>query len=214
MFPNYAFVRALRAALIKDNGTIFRWSHHENSILNAIKQQLREDDEPPSDTQQLTDFIDVVTKGGARSMVDLADVARRRYFHPSTQGSCSIKKVLPSVMQSSAFLAKRFSQPCYGSHAPGGIPSRNFRDMTWWASKNGQVSDPYKLLLGAVLDDAQMAINQGGAATTAYMLLQFEDMPAANRTEMNAALLRYCELDTLAMVMVLQAWQHWASEPR
>ena len=86
--------------------------------------------------------------------------------------------------------------------------------MTWWASKNGQVSDPYKLLLGAVLDDAQMAINQGGAATTAYMLLQFEDMPAANRTEMNAALLRYCELDTLAMVMVLQAWQHWASEPR
>lgn len=214
VFPNYAFVRALRAALIKDNGTIFRWSHHENSILNAIKQQLREDDEPQSDTQQLTDFIDVVTKGGARSMVDLADVARRRYFHPSTQGSCSIKKVLPSVMQSSAFLAKRFSQSCYGSHAPGGIPSRNFRDMTWWSSVNGHVLDPYKLLLQNDLYLPEAAINQGGAATTAYMLLQFEDMPAANRTEMNAALLRYCELDTLAMVMVLQAWQHWAAEPR
>jgi len=39
-FPNYAFVRTLREALRHDQGTIMRWSHHENSILNAIKEQI------------------------------------------------------------------------------------------------------------------------------------------------------------------------------
>jgi hypothetical protein len=53
------------------------------------------------------------------------------------------------------------------------------------------------------------AVNQGGAATNAYLCLQFEDMPDAHRLVTEKALLRYCELDTLAMVMILQAWQHW-----
>lgn len=41
---------------------------------------------------------------------------------------------------------------------------------------------------------------------SAYMRLQFEDMPAIQRQAIKSALLRYCELDTLAMVMVMQAW--------
>lgn len=210
-FPNYAFVRALRAALCKDEGTVFRWSHHENSILNAIKQQLREDEAPPADTPELIEFIDSITKTGGGAIVDLADVARRRYFHPYTQGSCSIKKVLPSVMRSSAFLAQRYSQPTYGSDGPAGIPSHNFNNMVWWSERDGEVQDPYKLLTQQDCGIPQAAINQGGAATTAYMLLQFEDMPDEHRAELNAALLRYCELDTLAMVMILQAWRNWSS---
>ena len=98
-FPNYAFVRALREALRHDQGTIMLWSHHENSILNAIKTQLTLDASPPADTAALIAFIDQITKGGERAMVDLADVARKHYFHPSTQGSCSIKKALPAVMR-------------------------------------------------------------------------------------------------------------------
>lgn len=212
-FPNYAFVRALRAALVNDNGTIFRWSHHENTILSAIRQQLLEDAAAPSDASELIAFIDSITKGGPRAMVDLADVARRRYFHPNTQGSCSIKQVLPSVLNASAFLSARYGGPCYGSRAPGGIPSHNFRDMVWWTTDgNGAVRDPYRLLLdqGSNLPDA--AINQGGAATAAYMRLQFEDLPEPERDAINAALLRYCELDTLAMVMILQAWTQWAAD--
>ncbi|MDD2846479.1 MAG: DUF2779 domain-containing protein, partial [Rhodoferax sp.] len=122
-FPNYAFVRALREALRHDQGTIMRWSHHENSILNAIKTQLEMDDEPPADTADLVSFIDSITRGGERAMVDLADVARKHYFHPSTKGSCSIKKVLPAVLQSAPILKATYSQPVYG--AEGGIPSKN-----------------------------------------------------------------------------------------
>jgi hypothetical protein len=208
-FPNYAFVRALREALRYDQGTIMRWSHHENSILNAIKVQLQMDDNRPDDTPSLIEFIDEITNGGPRAMVDLADVARKHYFHPSTKGSCSIKKVLPAVMQSAPILKATYSVPIYG--ATDGIPSKNFKDMVWWnLAGDGTVTDPYKLLLSPFDDsgdDAEVeAINQGGAASYAYLRLQFEDLTPTERLLIEHALLRYCELDTLAMVMILQGW--------
>ena len=205
-FPNYAFVRALHEALRHDEGTIMRWSHHENSILVAIKEQLNADAHPPSDKAALVVFIDSITKDGTRAMVDLADVARKHYFHPSTQGSCSIKKVLPAVMQSSPFLKATYSQPVYGSPK---LPSLNFKDLAWWQQgADGRVLDPYKLLVGELSDDetAAEAINQGGAASNAYLRLQFEDLSPQARASLRTGLLRYCELDTLAMGFVLQSW--------
>jgi hypothetical protein len=41
---------------------------------------------------------------------------------------------------------------------------------------------------------------------TAYARLQFEDLAPYRRKEIEAGLLRYCELDTLAMVMIFEAW--------
>ena len=48
---------------------------------------------------------------------------------------------------------------------------------------------------------------EGGAAATAYAMLQFESLTHESRRHLEQALLRYCELDTLAMVMVLEGWQ-------
>jgi len=42
----------------------------------------------------------------------------------------------------------------------------------------------------------------------AYARLQFEDLDNETRLRIKDSLLRYCELDTLAMVMVVQAWDH------
>ena len=50
-------------------------------------------------------------------------------------------------------------------------------------------------------------IAEGGAAATAYARLQFEELDHQSREKICSALLRYCELDTLAMVMVVEAWQ-------
>ncbi len=44
---------------------------------------------------------------------------------------------------------------------------------------------------------------------TAYNMMQFMEMSDKERQEIVSALLRYCELDTLAMVMV---WEFWKSE--
>jgi len=206
-FPNYQFVRALREALRHDQGTIMRWSHHENSILNAIKDQLNSEVSLPNDKDELITFIECITNNGERSMVDLADVARKHYFHPGTKGSCSIKKVLPAVMQSSPYLKRIYAQPVYG--AANGLVSLNFKDMTWWQlDRNGEVLDPYKLLMDKHEGDEDMyeAVNQGGAASNAYLRLQFEDLNPRERSSLRAALLRYCELDTLAMALILESW--------
>jgi hypothetical protein len=49
-------------------------------------------------------------------------------------------------------------------------------------------------------------LNNGGAALTAYGFLQYTDMSISERKKLIDALLRYCELDTLAMVMI---WEHF-----
>jgi len=57
-FPNFNFVRALREALNEDEGTIFRFAAHENTVLNQILRQLEQvEDTAVSDRQELMDFI-------------------------------------------------------------------------------------------------------------------------------------------------------------
>jgi hypothetical protein len=122
-------------------------------------------------------------------------------------------------MSSSAFLRDTYGKPIYGATegtgatgVTGGIPSLNYHNMTWWEQDaNGQVMDPYELLITKLgpIDDLSLqaeAINQGGAASYAYLRLQFEDLQPEERQSLRDGLLRYCELDTLAMVFILQGW--------
>lgn len=219
VFPNYEFARALKGELEGDNGTVFMWSHHENTILSRIQSQLAEDPTAPGDAEQLRQFLATLTKGGDRSMVDLCAIASKAYFHPDTKGSSSIKKVLPAILKASQVLQETYSKPIYGS--PSGITSLNFTSPTGFAwidvCANGVISDPYAKLKQAAKDLLPQGINlpnegdssiiaEGGAAATAYARLQFEDLDDQARARIESALLRYCELDTLAMVMVVQAW--------
>ena len=57
-------------------------------------------------------------------------------------------------------------------------------------------------------EEAEIA--EGGAAAMAYGRLQFEDLTDSDRNLIKSALLRYCELDTLAMVMIVEAWREWS----
>jgi len=42
----------------------------------------------------------------------------------------------------------------------------------------------------------------------AYARMQFERMSDYEHQQLSQALLKYCELDTLAMVMIYEAWYH------
>ena len=53
-FPNFDFIRNLKNELDKDNGTIFRYAAHENSVLNAIYTQLL--DSGQKDRESLESF--------------------------------------------------------------------------------------------------------------------------------------------------------------
>ncbi|OYU01778.1 MAG: hypothetical protein CFE36_08290 [Sphingomonadaceae bacterium PASS1] len=213
-FPNYEFARALQAALSENNGSVFMWSSHENTILSHIITQLNTRSDAPEDKTELIAFLETLTKEGDRAMVDLKIIAQKGYFHPSTNGSNSIKKVLPAVLESSAFLRERYSKPIYG--ADDGIPSSNFRNMTWWKEDaQGFVQDPYDALKdsevtdqsAAAIDSDDLEIAGGGEASMAYGRLQFEALPAETQKSIKDKLLRYCELDTLAMAMIVEAWK-------
>ena len=49
-------------------------------------------------------------------------------------------------------------------------------------------------------------VADGGAAMTAYAKMQFTEMLEEERAELRSALLKYCELDTLAMLMIYEYW--------
>jgi disulfide oxidoreductase YuzD len=230
VFPNYDFVRALKKELEGDGGSIFRYATHENSTLVAIYRQLSEEKSAPSDRSELQSFIKSITTSthdsteswdANRTMIDLCKMVKRYYFAPSTNGSNSIKAVLPALLNQSDFLKKKYAKPIYG--AIDGIPSLNFQNKTWIQMDGGQVIDPYKQLPKMFKDVSDHdferlseddELKDGGAAMTAYARMQFEEMDSVERKELEAALLRYCELDTLAMVMIYEAWKDILKDAR
>ena len=173
-------------------------------------------DAPPNDAPELCAFLDTLL-GGTRALYDLCKLAERAFYHPDTKARSSLKVLLPAVLGCSNWLRARYTAPIYG--APSGIPSSNFHGISWWQPDGVGVKDPYALLGPVFPDlpnsaavessDADMAIAAGGAAAAAYVRLQSEEMDSITRSAIEAALLRYCELDTLAMAMVVEAWRDW-----
>jgi len=220
IFPNYEFARRLKEELEHDEGSIFRYAAHENTFLNIIYQQLIEDQQDIPDRDALCEFIRSITSSskenwtGPRNMIDMLDLVKRYYYDPAMKGSNSIKKVLPAILDSSELLQKKYADPIYG--ADGGIPSLNYQNWQWIVYENGKVVDPYKLLPRMFEDipDENLdllsesdELREGGAALVAYARMQFEEMSDYEREEIKNALLKYCELDTLAMVMVFEGWK-------
>lgn len=216
-FPNFEFARSLMNALNKDQGTVFRYSHHENSVLNDIIRQLQTFQ--PEGFDELCFFIESITKVGKegdenyrkgdRSMIDLCDVVKKAYYHPRMGGSNSIKVVTPSILSDSKFLQAKYEKPIYGKNLE--IPSLNFENTAWVKRDTNtlDILDPYKNLppveidSGYRLTDIEM-INEGGGASIAWSRMQFTEMSESEREAIASGLLRYCELDTLSMVWLLE----------
>ena len=235
-FPNFEFIRRLKDSLSKDNGTIFRYSNHENKILRSIRTQLLESDEP--DRDELIVFIESITHStkdepvhtcGERDMVDLEKVVKDFFIFPEImKGRTSIKVVLPAVLNASKFLRDKYSKPIYGTD----IKSCNYTSkgvaVSWIKEDpiSGRIDNPYheleaietEILKNSELSDDEFqnikrevgeTVANGGAALTAYSKLQFSDLVATD--VLKNALLRYCELDTMAMVFI---WEYFYNESR
>lgn len=223
-FPNFDFLRALKAELDNDGGSIFRYAAHENTILNHIAKQLDESAEPDKD--ELIEFINSIThdsktkRRGLRDMIDLWDVVKKCFYHPSMRGSNSIKAVLPAVLNTSSFIKEKYSKPIYGSEIKSlTIPADNPISWITYEEDGVTVKNPYKLLppvseylgmdeatMEAIDEAASQNIANGGAALTAYSELQFSD--DVKSEALAKALLRYCELDTMAMVFIWEYFYH------
>jgi len=220
-FPNFLFVRALMNSLASNDGSVFRYHNHENSILNAILRQLAASEE--SDKDDLIGFIKSIAQPTGkvadkwdipeRHMIDLYQVILKYYYHPKMKGGNGLKFVLPAIFESSTVLRNKYTK----SLGELAVSSINFPDTHVWLGfdDTGNVISPYKTLPAVFegwedeeieatvseLDD----IKDGGGALTAYAKLQYEVMRDEEREKIVSGLLKYCELDTLAMVMVYEA---------
>jgi hypothetical protein len=133
------------------------------------------------------------------------------YYNPLTLGSNSIKKVLPAVLESSQFVQEKYSKPIEKI----AVSSKNLPDNhIWFTKQKNKIISPYKTLppvhknISQEEIEARLSnidnIDDGGAALTAYGKIQYTDMTEKEREDISEALKRYCELDTLAMVMIYE----------
>ena len=138
------------------------------------------------------------------------------------KGRTSIKVVLPAVLNASDFIQGKYSKPIYGSQ----IKSLNYpasMPIQWVKKDDGidSVDNPYHFLdeiektvleasgvteqdWNSYKEELGDTVANGGAALAAYSKLQFTDMVATDI--LKSALLRYCELDTMAMVFI---WEYF-----
>jgi len=231
--PSFEFIEELYKALSKNDGDVFMYSFHENTYLKYMIQLLW--NQSPFDeeyTETLVKFLQSLTspgdmiptwKEGERKMIDMAVMVRAYYWHPDMKGSNSIKQVLPAIMNDSQFIKDKYSKPIYGKECE--VKSLNFtKPKTWVEYKdNGKVKDPYKSLktldellpMGMQIIDRMFSNNMvgdGGAAMTSWAFMQFAEMKEEERNNIGEALKMYCELDTMAMVMIMEAWRNMIKE--
>ena len=139
--PSHAFAQALVSAC-GDSGAVFVYNAgFETARIRELSERF----------PLLKDALLAINE----RVVDLLPVARERYYHPSQQGSWSIKKVLPAV-------------------AP---------DLRY---------------------DALEGVQDGGMAMTAFLEAISPKTTPPRKNEIETQLLKYCGLDTFAMVRLWQ----------
>lgn len=188
-YPNVEFARTLREA-VGDKGAILTWSNHERTTLRTIASKIEAYFPAEAD---LARWLRCVTAGNR--IVDMCALAKEGYFHPEMKGSLSIKYVLPAIWKSN---------------------SRQ-REMPWFrkyaATRNGVVLNPYETLPPLPIGSKEELVNEGTGAMRAYqsMLYGKESANSMTRENWKRLLLQYCELDTMAMVVVFEHWLHHAA---
>jgi hypothetical protein len=216
--PSIEVVRRLRQSLGNDDSTVVHWYPHERTVLSKIREEIHA--VGPVDAVQLLAFCDSLglEKDSKGRLFDLGKLVADQVFLAGTGGSSSMKKFLPAVLRFSRVVRERYASPIYGTAA---MSSHNFRDQTWVVQRDGIALNPYQLLsplfgqheideaLAQLAEGQGDVIADGAKALVAYTILQDPAIPQTERDDLRKQLLRYCELDTLAMVMVYEALRGW-----
>lgn len=186
-WPNEQFARSLRQAL-GDHGSILTWSTFEGSILRATADELQA---RGNVEQGLIDWLRAVSAPqgtGAGRVIDMLALCRAHYFHPLMGGSNSIKVVLDAVWRSAPEVRRRYHE----------ITGR----------EGDPKLGPYAALPPLLINGKPQVVAEGTGAIRAYFAMTYgaERDDQATKLAWRKLLLDYCELDTLAMVLI---WEHW-----
>ena len=189
-FPNFRFAESLMKQ-IGTTGTPLMWTPFENTILRNILEQMeiygyRND----SLKDWLTNITTDSKQGREGRFVDLNDFTLQYYFHPDMKGKTSIKKVLPAIWNNNPYL---HSIPWFKKYVSDSASSLN----------------PYDTLAPVIGElENEEVVKDGTGAMRAYQDLMFgvDSENKERRENLKQLLLQYCELDTMAMVII---WKYW-----
>lgn len=180
LWPNETFAESLRER-VGDNGSLLTWSHFESGTLTDIAGELKA---AGRGTPELIGWLE----GVDRRIVDLEVWAKLHFYHPGMRGSTSIKVVLDALWRTTPAMRSRYEE----------LTGRD----------SDPAIDPYRALPAVEIAGNQHAVREGTAAIRAYQAMMYgPDKRVAGASEGWSRLLRaYCELDTLAMVLVFEHW--------
>lgn len=189
LFPNFEFAKTLKDC-IKDGGTVLTWASYENTTLKEIKEQIKKYNFNDYELEQWLAKLIKSDENVDSRILDMNSLTLKHYFHPLMKGKTSLKYVLPAVWSSDEVLHNyEFSKK-------------------YFKQENGSIIDPYETLPKIQIAEQAEVVKEGTGAMMAYqeMLYGMSKNDSVIRENWKALLLRYCELDTAAMVLV---WKHW-----
>ena len=189
-FPNFKFAESLMKQL-GNTGTPLIWSPYENTVLKGILNQMEVFGyKNPALEKWLLNITLDKDEGREGRFVDMNDLTLQYYFHPDMKGKTSIKKVLPAIWNNNPYL---HSIPWFKKYAPD----------------SGAGLNPYDSLSPVInaLENEEV-VKDGTGAMRAYHELMFgpESQNPERKAQLVKLLLQYCELDTMAMVII---WRYW-----
>ncbi|TYP94970.1 protein of unknown function(DUF2779) [Fodinibius salinus] len=201
-YANYELIRQLMEVPGINAGTIIQYSNFERHALKAIRRELMHESTTITDAENLIQWIEgIIHRNDSLHhdppyIADLSRQVKQFYYNCEMGSSLSIKDVLQSVMSYSSFLKEQYSQP---------YSSSNFDQFIWWQDDDtGNIRNPYSLLSEA----GDWPIRRGAEAMVVFGKLISRELAPPEEQSMREALLKYCELDTLAMLMIYQHWKH------
>ena len=200
-YPNFELVRKLKQIPDIEDGTIVQYSNFERNALKTIRSELLQEQNEIADANQLINWIEKIINRHDSShsqppyIADLSRLVKNFYYNSEMESSLSIKDVLRSVMSHSSYLKNIYSKP---------YSSSNFDQIVWWQSDgNGGARNPYSILT----ETGDSPIRRGTEAMVVYGKMIAQKLDSERHEAYQNALLKYCELDTLAMMMIYQHWQ-------
>ena len=151
-FPNFEFVEMLMKR-VGDEGTIFTWASHENTILGQILKQM---DERGYRNQDLSQWLRsmIRIRGQSRGrLVDMNQLCLKHYFHPLMNGRTSIKSVCDAIWKSNSALRNEFSY--------------------YLKEKDGVILSPYAVLSPVNIGGKSLVVAEGTGAVRAYEAMMY-----------------------------------------
>jgi hypothetical protein len=180
-WPNAQFARALQTC-VGGEGTLATWSSFERSVLSAVVDQLSRRNEHA----ELAGWLNHQLVGDR--ILDLEKLAKSHFCHPGMGGSSSIKPVLDALWKSDPVMREQFT--------------------AWTGMKSDATKGPYAALPPIEIAGIPQGVHEGTGAMRAYQEMMYGEHrnDDAARDAWSQLLKQYCELDTLAMVLI---WEYW-----